>query len=406
MQTDSSAPAREQGLPCIDLSKNEPDRRCVGLLKEVFARNYLSIPLRFLEGGVLVAMAAPATDEAIKAVSFHMGRKIYPVLAERAAVQAAIDTFYCERADFQPGRRPTELKAEEAANHTIAIISNKGGVGKTHTSLNLAGVMAAAGRRVLLIDADLGNADISNKLAFFPQKNLLDYLNDEVLLSDAVTATDHGFDLIAGASGDYRLANVNYTQRAKFIRNFRRIGASYDHTIFDLSAGIASSVIDFALAADEVVVVTTPQDLIAGYACLKAAFQRFMLVETRLRLKSADYAPKQVFSPWLIMNQLSDLGQGQQLYERIVKTAEERINSHESDFALKPRYLGGLLYDKEAFRRAEQAHAPLITLAPHSRPAQAFTHLGRNLLRAPAERDANQHFEGGLKRFAAVFGLA
>ena len=405
VEMDAREALPQGGLPSIDLSCNQPDRCCVTLLKEVFARNYQSIPVRQLQGGVLVAMAAPVTDEAISAVSFHMGRKIYPAQAEPAAVKAAIEACYSQSA-FAPASRQPEYKAEPRHNRTIAVISNKGGVGKTHTSLNLAASMAAAGGKMLLIDADLGNADISNKLALFPERNLLGYLNDEVRLEDAVSSTPYGFDLVAGASGDYRLANLNYVQRTKFIRNFRKIGAAYDHTIFDLSAGISSAVIDFALAADEVVVVTTPQDLIAGYACIKAAYQRFVLIERRLMEKAIDYTPQRAFTPWIIMNQVSDLKQGQLLFERITKTVRDRINSVETDFALTPRYLGGLLYDKEAFRRAEEAHEPLVSLAPSGRPAQSFTHLGLNLLRAPDERRVQEGFEGGFKRFAAVLGLA
>lgn len=404
MQAEKEGSRASEELPFIDLAKIQPDRRCVGLLKEVFARNYLCVPLRFLNDGVLVAMAAPAADEAIRAVSFHMGHKIYPAQAERAAVLAAIAEVYGQPA-FAPASRRPALAAAPSAGRTIAVISNKGGVGKTHTSLNLAASMAEAGRRVLLIDADLGNADISNKLAFFPQKTLLDYLGGEARLEDTVNATPYGFDLIAGASGEYRLANVNYVQRTRFIRSFKRLGAGYDHTIFDLSAGITAGVIDFALAADEVVVVTTPQDLIAGYACLKAAFQRFALIERRLMEKAVDYEPQRVFSPWVVMNQLADLKQGLELFARINQTAEERINGAESGFALKPRYLGGLLYDKEAFRRAEEKHDLLMSLWPNGRPAQAFRHLSQGLLRRGEGEVAEQRFEGGLKRFAAVFGL-
>ena len=253
VEMDAREALPQGGLPSIDLSRNQPDRCCVTLLKEVFARNYQSIPVRQLQGGVLVAMAAPVTDEAISAVSFHMGRKIYPAQAEKAeqaeapaqaepaAVKAAIEACYSQSA-FAPASRQPEYKAEPRHNRTIAVISNKGGVGKTHTSLNLAASMAAAGGKMLLIDADLGNADISNKLALFPERNLLGYLNDEVRLEDAVSSTPYGFDLIAGASGDYRLANLNYVHRTKFIRNFRKIGAAYDHTIFDLSAGISKIV--------------------------------------------------------------------------------------------------------------------------------------------------------------------
>ncbi len=408
-ETDARSQARKMGIPYVDIARAVPDRRCISLLKEVFARNYTSIPVRFLNGGVLVAMGGEADRDAVETMSFHMGKKVYPALADREDVLKAINTYYTSEG-YRPARsaKPEEKVAAELSKetHTIAVISNKGGVGKTHTSTNVAKIIGDTGRKVLLIDADLGNADISNKLAMFPEYTLYDFLQGDVAIDDVIMKTPLGFDLIGGSSGEFKLANINYVQRSKFIRNFNKVSKDYDYTIFDLSAGIGSTVMDFALASDEIVVVTTPQDIIAGYACIKAAFQRFKSIEEKLMQKVEDYEPQRTFAPWLVMNQVSSLKQGVFLYNRICQTADERINNMEPIFAVKPEYLGGIIFDKETYRKAEMQHQPIVSLFSGSKPAQCLEHLGSNLMSPPEDRSSQQKLKGRIGRFATVFGMS
>ncbi|HOO46225.1 MAG TPA: hypothetical protein PLM29_08350, partial [Deltaproteobacteria bacterium] len=217
--------------------------------------------------------------------------------------------------------------------------------------------------------------------------------------------TSYGFDLVGGSSGEFKLANINYVQRSKFIRGFRNISKNYDFTIFDLSAGISSVVMDFALASDEIITVTTPQDIIAGYACIKASFQRFKHIEDQLCQKVEFYEPRKVYKPWIIMNQISDLKQGLFLYNRICQTADERINNMESLYCVKPEYLGGILFDRETFKKAEMQRKPLTVLSPRSNPSQCLTYVGRNIMENPDFRTYNQELKTGIGRFGMIFGL-
>ncbi|HPC47160.1 MAG TPA: AAA family ATPase, partial [Deltaproteobacteria bacterium] len=291
------------------------------------------------------------------------------------------------------------------ASRTIGIISNKGGVGKTHIAINMAHVAAMCKKRVLLIDADLGNADISNKLALFPDFTLYDFLLGDMELENIVEKTPYGFDLIAGSSGEFKLANINYVQRSKFIKSFRKISTGYDFAIFDLSAGISSTVLEFALATDEIVIVSTPQDIIAGYACIKASFQHFKEIEEKLTAKVEFYQPRKVFAPWVIMNQIADLNQGIFIFNRICQTADERINNVETFYSVKPQYLGGVMYDREVMKAAESQRKPFAVVNPKSRPSQCLEYLGRTILEPPETRTYSQEIKGGLGRFAMIFGM-
>jgi len=396
-------------MPYIDIEKEVPDKKCVDLLKEVFARNYNSLPIRFLNGGVLVAIGDPDQKEVVETLTFHIGKKVYPALGDKTAIRKAIDTYYSPPSS-EPAKKnespPAETEEEVEREHRIiSVISNKGGVGKTHVSTNLATVAAQGGKKVLLIDADLGNADISNKLALFPEYTLYDFLLGDVPLEDMIQKTAYGFDLVGGSSGEFKLANINYVQRTKFIRSFRKISENYDITIFDLSAGIGTAVMDFALASDEILIVTTHQDIIAGYACIKASFQRFKDIEESLLKKVEFYEPRKVYKPWVIMNQITSLKQGLFLFNRICQTADERINNMEAMFSIKPEYLGGILYDRDNFKKAETERKPITVVAPRSNPSQCMEYLGKNLMERPDLRNYSQQIKTGLGRFAMIFGL-
>ncbi|RLA97431.1 MAG: hypothetical protein DRG37_08105 [Deltaproteobacteria bacterium] len=391
----------ERDLPHVDMTREKPEKACLRLLKEVFARVYVSIPLRIMDGGVLVAMAEPNRKDVVNALRFHMGMPVYPAQAEKSSILRAIDKYYT---DNSKGNQNIMEEQLGPTSHTISVISNKGGVGKTHMSTNIAKVIADTGRRVLLVDADLGNADISNKLAFFPENTLYDFFQGDTGIKEVIKRTPYGFDLIAGTSGEFKLANLNYVQRSKFIRNFRKVSQKYDFTIFDLSAGISTVVLDFALATDEIVVITTPQDIIAGYACIKASFQRFKTIEEKLMNKVEDYKPQKIYTPWIVMNQLTDLKQGVFLYNRICQTIDEKINNQEDIFTLNPAYLGGILYDRELFRKVESLHKPLITSYPKAKVSQCMTYLANNLVRPPEQRDTKQELKG-FRRFSLIFGL-
>jgi flagellar biosynthesis protein FlhG len=394
--------ARKCGMPFIDISKEVPDPKCVRLLKEVFAKSYNSLPVRFLGDGVLVAIGDPEQKDLIETLSTYMGRKVYPALADIEAIREAIGKYY-----------PNGSKGEESSqqgngkvNQIISIISNKGGVGKTHIAMNIARSIGHQGKNVLLIDADLGNADISNKLALFPEYTLYDFLLGDVDLENMIEHTPMGFDLIAGSSGEFKLANINYVQRSKFIKGFRKVSQPYDYAIFDLSAGISTTVLEFALASDEVVIITTPQDIIAGYACIKASFQHFKTIEEKLMEKVEFYKPRKVYTPWVVMNQITNLNQGIFLFNRICQTADERINNLEPFFCVKPEYLGGVLYDREGIRAAESQRKPITSVNPKSKTSQCLEYLGRMMTEPPELRTYNQELKSGLGRFAMIFGLS
>lgn len=154
---------------------------------------------------------------------------------------------------------------------TIAITSGKGGVGKTNLSVNLATVLAAMNRRVMLLDADMGlaNADILCNVQ--PRYNLAHVVAGQRRLSDIVTPVPAGFSLVAGASGLARMADLTEKDRQRLLTELETLQDMADVLVIDTGAGIGRNVLAFTAAADDVVIVTTPEptSITDAYAVIK-----------------------------------------------------------------------------------------------------------------------------------------
>ncbi|HYE76814.1 MAG TPA: AAA family ATPase, partial [bacterium] len=192
----------------------------------------------------------------------------------------------------------------------IGILSNKGGVGKTHLAASLAIALAQRGKKVLLVDADWSSANVTRKLGLTPPRTLRQFFNDECGVADLISATPHHPNLyiLAGSPGEFAIANMDHSRKQRLLTAFREIAhhSRGDYILFDLGAGVEARTLDTALAADHQLVVTTPQDVLAGYGCLKALLYRFLdLVQKRPEWFTAEH-----FRPLLVVNQTLDSGQG------------------------------------------------------------------------------------------------
>jgi len=167
----------------------------------------------------------------------------------------------------------------------ISISSGKGGVGKTFVSINLAAHAAKAGQRVLVIDADLGLANVDVMLGLHTTGSMRDLLNVEAKLEDLIVSTPYGFDVLPGGSGLYELTNLTSGDQQIILDSLRDAGRHYDLILIDTAAGIGDNVLYFASAAETALVVLTPDptSLTDAYALIKVLSQqrdvhRFMVV--------------------------------------------------------------------------------------------------------------------------------
>ncbi|CAK0750134.1 flagellar biosynthesis protein FlhG [Gammaproteobacteria bacterium] len=140
----------------------------------------------------------------------------------------------------------------------MCVTSGKGGVGKTTLSINLGLAMIAAGYKVVLLDGDLGLANVNIQMGVTPEYNILDVIKGQKTLAQIVCKTKYGIDLISGGTGIPQLANLGGVHQSAFLKAMETL-IGYDIMIIDTAAGIGANVIRFALAADEILVITTPE---------------------------------------------------------------------------------------------------------------------------------------------------
>ncbi len=288
----------------------------------------------------------------------------------------------------------------------LSVISNKGGVGKTTVSIELAHQFARVGLKTLLFDLDLGNADVSNKLKLFPEHTLYDFFNKEKELEELVVRTDYGFHFIPGECGEFKLANMTWSQKQRFFRYIQKIAFQYDLILFDLGAGITRHVIDFALMADDSCIVTTPNDIISGYAAAKAAFMRFIEINSKISKDSAEEVGEFIYAPWFILNQVNNQRHGTSLYQSLSKTIDEHVNQN-SIFKLNPEFLGSVISDR-ALLTDTYAKREIIGLKhPNSELASNYRQLTHQYLGSNQQDATPKPPRGsGLMRFVRMLGGA
>lgn len=156
----------------------------------------------------------------------------------------------------------------------IAVTSGKGGVGKTNFSSNLSLALSETGHRVIVVDADLGLANLHVVLGVYPQYSLEHVTHGDRSLREVLCPGPNGIRIVAGASGLAELADLDSIRRQALIDGLAELDTLADIVILDTGAGLARNVLAFLCAANEVLVVTTPEPtaLTDAYAILKTVF--------------------------------------------------------------------------------------------------------------------------------------
>ncbi len=174
------------------------------------------------------------------------------------------DTLTRERPAPRAGRA-------QATPKVISVTSGKGGVGKTNISVNLACLLARAGKRVVLLDADLGLANVDVVLGLTPEKNLFHLFQEGAELADILLPTPYGFSILPAASGVGEMLELHTGQKLDLLESMDAMEDEVDFLIVDTGAGINENVLYFNLAVQERLLVLTPEptSLTDAYALIK-----------------------------------------------------------------------------------------------------------------------------------------
>lgn len=400
-------------IPLADLAVAQFEEAAIDAFSEGRARQYLCMPIRYVDDHVEVAMHDPLNLDALEEVAKATGKKVRVMLALKEDILGAAEDQYLRQSHRYAREMQMQRALQEQAQagvkvtgktRTFALVSNKGGVGKTHIAINLAQALAEDGHDTLLIDADFGTANVGTKIGYQPKVTLVNLLRGDRIIQDIVVGTAHGFDLIAGLPGEFKLANMPAEHRVRFLESFLDISTRYDAAIFDLSAGIDETVLDLALGAHETLIVITPQEIVAGYSCLKALFYRFIEQEKRLTKRLKNYQRRRVFQPRVIVNQVDSGEMAELIFAKVRVTAKKYLRVRGQAFSIEPMYGGFVCYDHKGMRDAEMRRTTYLSRHPKTKTAACFHHLASEFMKPDSLRDTEVDFGPWYARFAGLMG--
>ena len=235
----------------------------------------------------------------------------------------------------------------------IAVTSGKGGVRKTNISTNMAIAYAKMGKNVIVIDADLGLANVNVMMNIIPKFNLYHVMKKQKKMSDIIIDTEYGIKFVAGASGFSKIANMEEAERSDFIKELYTL-AEADIIIIDTSAGVSKNVLSFVAAADEVVIVTTsePTAITDAYGIIKIIATEVENYDLNLKM---------------VVNRVNSALEGKKIAERMIQIVAQFLN-------LKVEYLG-FIYNDPAVEQAVLKQKPFFICAPTSKAAGCLRHI-------------------------------
>ena len=243
----------------------------------------------------------------------------------------------------------------------ITVTSGKGGVGKSNTSINLACQFKKLGKRVIILDADFGLANIEIMFGTVPKHNLCDLIYQGKNITDIITWGPMDIGFISGGSGIACLSNLSSDYLNYIIRNLAKLDAIADIIIIDTGAGISDAVLDFLVASGEILVVATPEptSITDSYSLLKALNRhpRFSKEDSKIMV---------------IANKVSDLTEGDTMYTKLETVANRYLK-------LPVSFLGSVPRDRY-LEEAVMQQKPVSMQNPNAKSSIAYERIAYLLM--------------------------
>ena len=247
----------------------------------------------------------------------------------------------------------TSSAAGSKKTRIITVASGKGGVGKTNLSVNLAIAYAKIGKKVIVMDADLGLANVNIMLNVIPKFNLYHVIRKQKTMREIMIDTEFGIQILAGASGFSKIANLSEEERQNFITELYTL-SNADIIIIDTSAGVSSNVLSFIAAADDAVIITTPEP-----TAITDAYGIIKIIATEVENLNINLK--------LVVNRVKNVTEGRKIAERIINISGQFLN-------LKVDYLG-CIYEDPIVSASVIRQRPFIVNDPKSKAAISVQHL-------------------------------
>ncbi len=263
-----------------------------------------------------------------------------------------------------------ENTVKPGMKRVIAVTSGKGGVGKTNVSINLALGLAGIGRRVMVLDADLGMANVDVMLGLRPERTLADVMDGSCNLQDIIIEGPQGIKIIPASSGIKRMADLSQSEHAGMIYAFSALSDMTDVLIVDTAAGISDSVVNFCMAAQEVMIVVCnePASITDAYAMIKVLNTQYKQDHFRV-----------------LVNMAHSPNEGIKLFDKLVEVTGRFL-----DVSLE---LTGTIPFDPNIRKAVQKQKAVIEYNPESSSSLAFKKLANQADNWPVPAHASGNLE-------------
>ncbi|HFB64270.1 MAG TPA: MinD/ParA family protein [Aeromonadales bacterium] len=257
----------------------------------------------------------------------------------------------------------------------ISVTGGKGGVGKSNISVNMAVALAMEGHRVMLLDADLGLANVDVMLGLKVKRNLSHVLNGDCDLEDIIITGPEGMKIIPAASGTKSMAHLSEMEHVGLVRAFSSLSEQVDYLIVDTAAGIADNVISFTLASQDVLMVVCdePTSITDAYALIKVLSQEHNIYNFKV-----------------LANMVRSPQEGRHLFSKLTAVSDRFL-----DVGLE--YLGSVPFD-ENVRNAIRKQKPFVQTYPRSPAAVAIKQLAKKVDDWPLPSSARGNIEFFMER--------
>ncbi len=277
----------------------------------------------------------------------------------------------------QQNQAPSALQMP--ATRVISVTSGKGGVGKTAVVSNVAVTLARLGRKVLIIDADLGLANVDVVLGISPPYNLNHFFSGERSLVDIMVEGPHGLKILPAGSGVQQFTRLDGQLKMQLIDALDALDEHFDVVLIDTEAGISDNVTYFNVAAQDILVVTTPEPtaITDAYALMK--------------LLSTQYHQKRFL---LAVNSVRSADEGLDVFEKLTMVSGRYLD-------IFIDYLGAIPFDRKMHDSVRQQQV-MIELYPDSKVAKSFVDLAETLMEIPQNNQAQGTLQFFWKQFLGV----
>ncbi len=273
----------------------------------------------------------------------------------------------------------TAAELNMPTTRVLSITSGKGGVGKTAVVSNIAVSLAKQGKKVLIIDADLGLANVDVVMGLSPAYNLNHFFNGERTLEEVMVEGPHGLKILPAGSGVQQYTRLDGQLKMRLIDSLDALEEHFDVVLIDTEAGISDNVTYFNVAAQDILVVTTPEPtaITDAYALMK--------------LLSTQYHQKRFL---LAVNSVCSADEGLDVFEKLTMVSGRYL-----DIFLD--YLGCIPYDKKMHESVRQQQV-MVDLFPDNKVAKSFNSLAETLIDAPINNQAQGTLQFFWKQFLGV----